>query len=57
MAGGTGPQSSADHRIIRSLRLLAGDAAANGFKRHIAGEMGDPPTGIPAKTLRICEEA
>ena len=44
-------------RIIRSLRLLAGDAAANGFKRHIAGEIGDPPTGIPAQTLRFWEEA
>lgn len=44
-------------RIIRSLRLLAGDAPADGFRIHILGLLGTGRSAIPEATLAFWSTA
>ena len=58
LAGTTKWRSGYDHnhlrisRVIKSLRLLVSDEAANGFKYWVAGQLGDQIDSIHAESRR-----
>jgi hypothetical protein len=58
LAGTTKWRGGYDHnhlrisRVIKSLRLLVGDEAANGFKYWVAGQLGDQIDSIHAESRR-----
>ena len=58
LAGTNKWRSGYDHnhlrisRVIKSLRLLVGDEAANGFKYWVAGQLGDQIDSIHAESKR-----
>ena len=58
LAGTTKWRSGYDHnhlrisRVIKSLRLLVSDEAANGFKYWVAGQLGDQIDSIHAESKR-----
>ena len=58
LAGTTKWRSGYDHnhlrvsRVIKSLRLLVNDEAANGFKYWVAGQLGDRIDSIHAESRR-----
>ena len=58
LAGTTKWRSGYDHnhlgisRVIKSLRLLVNDEAANGFKYWVAGQLGDRIDSIYAESRR-----
>ena len=58
LAGSTKWRSGYDHnhlrvsRVIKSLRLLVSDEAANGFKYWVAGQLGDQIDSIHAESRR-----
>ena len=58
LAGTTKWRSGYDHnhlrisRVIKSLRLLVSDEAANSFKYWVAGQLGDEIDGVHAESQR-----
>ena len=58
LAGATKWRTGYDHnhlrisRVIKSLRLLVSDEAANGFKHWVAGELGDQIDTIQAESRK-----
>ena len=58
LAGTTKWRSGYDHnhlrisRVIKSLRLLVSDEAANSFKYWVAGQLGDQIDGVHAESQR-----